>query len=1061
TYTVTDLCDSGTDVAVFKVTPAPSLEISSPSDVTSAACDYADQTALDMAFADWLSGFTVSGGCDPQESGITGLSAPDACTGGEVMVTYSVTDKCDQGSAMAKFTVTAAPIVAVSCPTPVMLPADATAQDIQDAYDTWKAGFTVSGGCSDRTDNLAAIPDLPPFICGNSVNLSFQLTASDRCSDAMCSSSFMVEGAEVLEVTCPEDPNLDSCATADEILAAYNTWKAGFSNSGGINAMDNLADVPELPTYVCGAGVDLAFDYVVTDACGTASCSASFTVSPAPALELEGSCPGDPELDGCSDQATIDAAWTSWIQGLQAISATGGCAPMVSYSTPLDELVKPTQCSTTAQQVSIMISAVDACDASTSAITCTFTVAPYADDLMISDVQSVTASSCDYEDQAALDMAFADWLSGFSFSGGCDPQATDLSDLSAPDLCTGGSVNVTYTVTDLCDSGTDVAVFKLSPAASIVVSCPEPVSLNSPISQADIQNAYDTWVNAFTFEGGCDAISNIELVPELPAYECGEAISLEFTYTVYDDCDTTGKSCTSTFYVQETEPVDAGENGMLTICEGDIVTEEQLFDALEGNPDEGGVWSPTLAGAGVYTYTVSGTAPCPDDAATVTVSEEVVTITADEAVCDEAFDFGTYSVEINVNQGNVTADFGTVVFNGGISYSIIDIPNGQDVTITATTALGCSDQIMITAPECVCLEFDYEFTPVTCFGEDDGTITVTFVTPGATVLVNGQPYVEGQFYPPGDYSIEAFFEGVDDPSCTIKEDFEIVEPEPVDADVSWTNETCFDLDDGTITVSNLSEGAAYSIQKNGYGPDLSDQEFFSPGYYLVIIYVESEGPPYLVNESMTEEEFKQVRVEDPCVKSFLVKIEAASVSLQMIPLYGDEPICVDAFIKPNHIFAKYQAFGFSLNWTIDENAEANGWIISEENDNAEIAFIPGSGTAVFTLTFENEFGCSVSYDYEVESSCESELSSNQDEVEMMVYPNPAKNQLNIVFDRALKGTTTIELYDLLGNKSLNTSINQISRDKDYSYDISGLPSGVYYLKVSTPEGVKMRKIIVE
>jgi hypothetical protein len=49
---------------------------------------------------------------------------------------------------------------------------------------------------------------------------------------------------------------------------------------------------------------------------------------------------------------------------------------------------------------------------------------------------------------------------------------------------------------------------------------------------------------------------------------------------------------------------EAGEDGTLTICEGETPTEAELFGALNGNPDPGGTWTgPT---GGVYTYTIGG-----------------------------------------------------------------------------------------------------------------------------------------------------------------------------------------------------------------------------------------------------------------------------------------------------------------------------------------------------------------------------------------------------------------------------------------------------------------------
>jgi len=73
----------------------------------------------------------------------------------------------------------------------------------------------------------------------------------------------------------------------------------------------------------------------------------------------------------------------------------------------------------------------------------------------------------------------------------------------------------------------------------------------------------------------------------------------------------------------------AGTGTTIEVC--DNIDSIDLFDRLGGNPDSGGTWSPALNSgtglfdpsidsAGVYTYTVTGSAPCPDDSATVTIT---------------------------------------------------------------------------------------------------------------------------------------------------------------------------------------------------------------------------------------------------------------------------------------------------------------------------------------------------------------------------------------------------------------------------------------------------------
>ncbi|MUH38286.1 hypothetical protein D9O36_20755 [Zobellia amurskyensis] len=92
---------------------------------------------------------------------------------------------------------------------------------------------------------------------------------------------------------------------------------------------------------------------------------------------------------------------------------------------------------------------------------------------------------------------------------------------------------------------------------------------------------------------------------------------------VYGIRDSEGYAQHATVSITEQAAPDAGTDGALTICEGSTVTETQLFAQLGGTPDSGGTWSPTMAGAGTYTYTITATSPCTvDDTSEVVVSEQ-------------------------------------------------------------------------------------------------------------------------------------------------------------------------------------------------------------------------------------------------------------------------------------------------------------------------------------------------------------------------------------------------------------------------------------------------------
>ena len=95
-----------------------------------------------------------------------------------------------------------------------------------------------------------------------------------------------------------------------------------------------------------------------------------------------------------------------------------------------------------------------------------------------------------------------------------------------------------------------------------------------------------------------------------------------YTYTVTATSPCTEADASTVTVTEQAQP-NAGTNGSVVICAGSNVTEAQLYAAITGE-DAGGIWTPTLGGAGTYTYTVSATSPCTGTAtATVTVTEQV------------------------------------------------------------------------------------------------------------------------------------------------------------------------------------------------------------------------------------------------------------------------------------------------------------------------------------------------------------------------------------------------------------------------------------------------------
>ena len=118
--------------------------------------------------------------------------------------------------------------------------------------------------------------------------------------------------------------------------------------------------------------------------------------------------------------------------------------------------------------------------------------------------QSTSVSAC--LSQSAITTAFNMWLASFGFTGGTNPSSTRSPVTPVlPPLC-GGSIDVTWTVTDDCGQPQSCTrTFTITAAPLVVVGQPENSSTSACLyaNQAAADAAFATWLQQFTVSGGC------------------------------------------------------------------------------------------------------------------------------------------------------------------------------------------------------------------------------------------------------------------------------------------------------------------------------------------------------------------------------------------------------------------------------------------------------------------------------------------------------------------------------------------------------------------------------
>ncbi|WP_179351686.1 gliding motility-associated C-terminal domain-containing protein [Winogradskyella vidalii] len=402
-------------------------------------------------------------------------------------------------------------------------------------------------------------------------------------------------------------------------------------NIGTINLFDSLGGTPSpggtwSPALASGTGVfnpllDAAGDYTYSFS-GSGTCpevSAIVTVAVTP-LPIAGS---DGTLTICSNDLTPVDLFNS----LGGTPETGGTwSPELSSGTGVfDPSVD------TAGTYTYTLTGTPPCTDVSSDVTVIIIPEP---DAGIDAVVNI----CDSDGNINL----FDTLGGTPETGGTwTPTLASGTNIFDPLVDAVGTYTYTVPGTSPCADATATVTISITPFQSAgtdgaITLCSNDSSINLFDSLGGTPETGGTWTPTLTSGTGI--------------FDPSVDLAGTYTYTVSNSGSCLDDSANVEVSI-ETAP-NAGGDAAVNSCAIDGTID--LFDNLAGTPDIGGTWSPALASGtgvfdplvdteGTYTYTVSGTSPCVDATATITVSistsqdagtDGSVTVCTDEGTID-------------------------------------------------------------------------------------------------------------------------------------------------------------------------------------------------------------------------------------------------------------------------------------------------------------------------------------------------------------------------------------------------------------------------------------------
>jgi Zn-dependent metalloprotease len=472
--------------------------------------------------------------------------------------------------------------------------------------------------------------------------------------------------------------------------------------------------------------------------------------------------------------------------------------------------------------------------------------------------------------------------------------------------------------------------------------------------------------------------------------------------------------------------------------------------------------------AGTYTVTAQDVYGCSASAA-YTVNEPAA-LTASTMALPDTCHRNVGSVAAQVTGGTTPYNY---QWSNGNSLSFITQLAPGNFAVTVTDANGCTT----TSSAGVGTDGSIGITPasanISCYGMNDGQAQVTVNTGHAPYAYNwnsGESTASITGKSQGNYTVSV----TDALGCSATAAFTISEPAVLSVQLQVTEPTCYGLNNGSVTAMVSGGTTGYTYQWNT-GEATDSLALVTAGYYTVTVSDANNcsfSSSIVVNEPVLLTA-NTISLNAKCYgeangaatvsvsggtqgytflwsngssAEMLSNIPAGNYSVTVTDAHNCSVVDVATITEP----AEMQLTFTTINATDNQNngsaaVTINGgtapyaylWSGSETTSTVNSL---GAGTYQVTITDAN--GCVKTGVVTVANENTTGIKDPDGPVFMSVYPNPAKDKVNLTLNNAVGGFT-YALHNALGQIVLQGE----SAAAFQVVSVSNLPNGVYMLQV--------------